>query len=61
MILLDLKKLFMYVFNIADKIRENILQVNATRIKPIAVSKIANFSYCREIIDKNEQVINKNI
>ena len=46
----------MYNFHIVYKIRENVLQIHATRIKAIVVSKITSFAFCRE----KEQIFNKN-
>ena len=38
----------MYVFHIIYKIRENVLQIDATIIKAVVASKIKNFVFCRE-------------
>ena len=47
----------MYAFYIVYKIRENVLEIDAPRIKAIVATKITNLIFCRE----KEQIINKNI
>ena len=44
-------------FHIVYKIKENVLQIHATRVKAIVVSKITNSIFCR----KKKQIINENI
>ena len=37
----------MYVYHMAYKNRENVLQIHATRIKGTVFRKITNFAFCR--------------